>query len=343
MINKINPLAAYKVIILGAVGKPSYISWTIINAVPIILTGVSVAFAFKTGLFNIGAEGQYIVGSIGALLVGYFFKLPPVIHPIFALMGGALFGGLWGSVVGYLKSRFSVNEVISSIMMNWIGFYLSNYMLGISILRKPSSDTTFSILPTANIEFLKSWKTSEAGIAFLQNHKMLKQFLRPPINWGMVVAIIVAFVIWYILKKTTLGYQLRAVGFNKYAAEYGGINIKRNQVISMTISGMISGLAGAITVLGVSQNISMMAAQQGYGFNGMAVALIAGNNPLACIPAGLLFAGLNYGGGKLNAALNTHSEVISIVIGIITFFIAMPKLLDLISLIIPKKEGKKHE
>ncbi|RVU55248.1 ABC transporter permease [Anaerosphaera multitolerans] len=342
LINGTNPIEAYKVIILGAVGKPNYISWTIVNSVPIILTGISVAFAFNTGLFNIGAEGQYIVGSIGAMLAGYFLKLPPIIHPIVALLCGALLGGLWGFIVGLLKSKFAVNEVISSIMLNWIGFYLSNYLLSFSSIRRPQSDNSYSILPSANIEFLKDWKVSESGIEFLSEHAIFKQLLRPPVNWGIVIAIIVAIIIWFILKKTTLGYQLKAVGFNKDAAEYGGININRSQIVSMSIAGFVSGLAGAITVLGVSGNIGMMASQQGYGFDGMAVSLIAGNNPLACIPAGLLFAGLNYGGGKLNSALGIYSEVIEIVIGVIILFVAMPKLLDLIGFIFKKKEGNKQ-
>ncbi|WBW49717.1 ABC transporter permease [Peptoniphilus equinus] len=330
LINDINPLEAYKVIVLGAVSKPSYLSWVVVKAIPIILTGISVAFAFRTGLFNIGSEGQYIVGSIGAFVIGYLLHLPPVIHAVFALLVGGLFGGLWGGIVGLLKSRFGINEVISSIMFNWIAFYFSNYMLSFDLFRKPGTDTSFEIQNTANIQILGNWKQSDAGIAFMQDNPVIRQILRPPLNWGLVLAVVTAIVIYYLIKNTTLGYQLKAVGYNPLAAEYGGIDIRRNQVVSMGISGFISGLAGAVTVLGVSLNIGVMASQEGYGFNGMAVALIAGNNPLLCIPAGLLFAGLNYGGGKLNSALNTYSEVVNIVIGIIIFFIAMPKLLDII-------------
>lgn len=346
IISGTNPIEAYKVVIEGIIGKPSYIAWTLVNAVPIVLTGISVAFAFNTGLFNIGSEGQYIVGSIGAVMAGALLKLPPIIHPIVALMCGAICGGIWGGIVGVLKSRFNINEVISSIMFNWIGFYLSNYMLSFSFLRKPQSDNSYSIQPNASIEFLGKWKTSPQGVAFLREHTVLRQFLRANVNWGILIAVIVAIVVWYILNKTTLGYQLKAVGFNKDAAEYGGINIKRNQVVSMTISGAISGIAGAITVLGVAGNIGMMASQQGYGFDGMAVSLIAGNNPLGCIPAGLLFAGLTYGGGKLTI-LGTYSEIIKIVIGIIIFFISMPKLLDLIqdkfSNLYRKKDGAQND
>ena len=324
-----NPIEAYKVIFFGAFGKPKYISWTIVKAVPLILTGLSVAFAFNTGLFNIGAEGQYIVGSIGALVVGLLLDLPPVLHGIVALLAGALCGYIWGALVGILKAKFQVNEVISSIMMNWIAFYLSNYLLSFPLLRNIESDNSYPIKKSASIKILGSWKASEAGKAVLANNKFLRDILNPPVNFGIIIAIIAAIVIWYILKKTTLGYELRAVGFNQKAAEYGGISINKSIVTSMGIAGILAGLAGAITVLGVSGNIGIMAGQEGYGFDGMAVALIAGNNPLGTIPAALLYAGLTYGGGKLTT-IGTYSEVVNIIVGIMILFIAMPKLLDMI-------------
>lgn len=329
LVSGTNPIEAYKVIFFGAFGKPKYISWTIVKAVPLILTGLSVAFAFNTGLFNIGAEGQYIVGSIGALVVGLLVDLPPVLHGLVALLAGALCGYIWGAIVGILKAKFEVNEVISSIMMNWIGFYLSNYLLSFPILRNIESDNSYSIKNTASIKILGTWKTSEAGRAVLANNKFLRDILNPPVNFGIIIAIVAALVIWYILKKTTLGYELRAVGFNDKAAEYGGISINKSIVTSMGIAGVLAGLAGAITVLGVSGNIGIMAGQEGYGFDGMAVALIAGNNPLGTIPAALLYAGLTYGGGKLTT-IGTYSEVVKIIVGIMILFIAMPKLLDMI-------------
>lgn len=329
LVSGTNPIEAYKVIFFGAFGKPKYISWTIVKAVPLIFTGLSVAFAFNTGLFNIGAEGQYIVGSIGALVVGLLVDLPPVLHGLVALLAGALCGYIWGAIVGILKAKFEVNEVISSIMMNWIGFYLSNYLLSFPILRNIESDNSYSIKNTASIKILGAWKTSEAGRAVLANNKFIRDILNPPVNFGIIIAIVAALVIWYVLKKTTLGYELRAVGFNDKAAEYGGISINKSIVTSMGIAGILAGLAGAITVLGVSGNIGIMAGQEGYGFDGMAVALIAGNNPLGTIPAALLYAGLTYGGGKLTT-IGTYSEVVKIIVGIMILFIAMPKLLDMI-------------
>ncbi|WP_148465625.1 ABC transporter permease [Peptoniphilus harei] len=345
LISGTNPVEAYKVIFLGAFGKPKYISWTIVKAVPLILTGLSVAFAFNTGLFNIGAEGQYIVGSIGALVVGLLLDLPPIIHGLVALLVGALCGYLWGAIVGILKAKFQVNEVISSIMMNWIAFYLSNYLLSFPILRSIESDNSYPIKQSASIKIAGAWKMSESGRAYLAQHKFLKDILNPPLNFGIIIAIIAAIVVWYILKKTTLGYELRAVGFNEKAAEYGGIDINKSIVKSMGIAGILAGLAGAITVLGVSGDIGIMAAQEGYGFDGMAVALIAGNNPLGTIPAALLYAGLTYGGGKLTT-IGTYSEVVNIIIGIMILFIAMPKLLDMIKFFFTKwskKDGKNLE
>ena len=345
LISGTNPVEAYKVIFLGAFGKPKYISWTIVKAVPLILTGLSVAFAFNTGLFNIGAEGQYIVGSIGALVVGLLLDLPPIIHGLVALLVGALCGYLWGAIVGILKAKFQVNEVISSIMMNWIAFYLSNYLLSFPILRSIESDNSYPIKQSASIKIAGVWKMSESGRAYLAQHKFLKDILNPPLNFGIIIAIIAAIVVWYILKKTTLGYELRAVGFNEKAAEYGGIDINKSIVKSMGIAGILAGLAGAITVLGVSGDIGIMAAQEGYGFDGMAVALIAGNNPLGTIPAALLYAGLTYGGGKLTT-IGTYSEVVNIIIGIMILFIAMPKLLDMIKFFFTKwskKDGKNLE
>ncbi len=326
-----NPLEAYKVILVGALGSPKNVTWTVVQAVPIILTGIGVAFAFNTGLFNIGAEGQYIIGSLGAVIAGIFLPLPPGIHGLVALLIGGLCGAIWGGLVGLIKAKFGVNEVITSIMLNWIGYYFSNWILEFSFLRKPASDNSFNIAKSASIRILGAWKTSGAGRAFLKQNHFLRDILNPPVHWGILVAIIAAIAAWYILHKTTLGYQLKAVGFNKDAAEYGGINIQKNVVRAMAISGFFAGLAGATTVLGVAHNVGVLHAQQGYGFNGIAVALIAANSPLACIPAGLLFSGLNYGGGKLNSMLHTPSEVVKIVIGVIVLFVAMPRFFEILA------------
>lgn len=334
-----NPIEAYKIIFTGIFGSPKYISYTIVRATPIIITGISVAFAFNTGLFNIGAEGQFIVGALFATMAGYLLELPPVIHSIVAILIGALAGGIWAGIVGVLKAKRGVNEVISSIMLNWVALYLNNYMLTKKWFRRPNSDSSFKILDSAKITILGNWKVSESGRAFLKNNEFLRNFLNPPINYGTIIAILLAIGVWYILKHTTLGYQLKSVGYNKDAAEYGGINVEKNIIKSLFIAGLISGIAGATHVLGVTNQVNILMAPEEYGFDGMAVSLIGGNNPLGAIPAGLLFGGLKYGGGKLNSSvLKAPSEVINIVIGSIVFFVAMPKLFNMFKNKFNKKE-----
>lgn len=339
-----NPIEAYKIIITGVISNPKYISYTIVRSTPIIITGISVAFAYQTGLFNIGAEGQYIMGTIFTALAGkYITFLPPVIHAIVAILIGALAGAIWGGIVGLLKAKRGLNEVIVSIMMNWIAFYLNNYILSIGF-KKANAESSYPVLDSARINILGKWKVSESGRAFLANNQFLKDLLNPPVNFGIFIAIFLAVAVWYILKNTTLGYELKAVGFNREAAEYGGINIEKNIIRSMAIAGAISAIAGATQVLGVTGHISVLAQPDNFGFDGMAVALVAGNNPIGAIASGLLFGALKYGGGKLNSSsLKAPSEVVNIIIGIIVFFVAMPRIYDVFKDKFAKKESKTLE
>ncbi len=302
-----NPVLAYGTMIEGVIGKPRYIAWTVIKATPYILTGLSIAFAFKTGLFNIGAEGQFIIGALVATVVGYSMNLPAVIHiPLTMLLAG-LAGGFWGAIAGFLKSKFGINEVIATIMLNWIAFYLSNFMVTNSIISVQHSETSVDIQETASI-----------GIDWL------KGILGPgtSVNWGIVISLVLVYIVWFILTKTTLGFELRAVGHNKDAAEYAGIDVGKSMLKSMAIAGLIAGIAGAIQVMGVTRGITVLAAQEGYGFDGIAVALIANSHPIGVIFSGLLFGAFKYGSIKMQA-VGAPSEVINIVIGSIVFFIAL--------------------
>lgn len=338
-----NPIEAYKIMFVGAFGSPRFISWTIIRSTPIILTGISIAFAFKTGLFNIGAEGQFIVGALFATVAGYFLNLPPVLHALVAILVGVLAASIWGGIVGLLKARYGINEVITSIMLNWIALYLNNWFLTFSSFRRPNSDTTHYIQDSAKIGILQEWKLTDGGREVLAGNEFLKEFLNPPVNWGFILAIIVAIGVWYLLKNTTLGYQLKSVGFNKDAAEFAGINVKKNMILSMAIAGAIAGLAGAVQTTGVEHLVSLMPTSPGYGFDGIAVALIAALNPLATIPAGLLFGGMVYGGSKLTSFMGAPSEIINITLGVIVFFVAMPKLYEIIGSLFTRKRGEKNE
>jgi ABC-type uncharacterized transport system permease subunit len=326
-----NPLVAYYVIIKGVVSKPKYIAYTLISATPLIMTGMSVAFAFRTGLFNIGAEGQFIMGALVAALTGYYIHLPPVIHVIFVIICAGLAAGLWGGLSGYLKARFGIHEVISTIMLNWIAYYFSNFIVSLPGIAKDAGVfVTNNILPTARIDILGVWKDSDQGLAWLMQHPVLRDFLKAPVNLGIIFAVISAISIWFILKKTTLGYSLCAVGYNKHAALYGGINVKRCIMISMFISGILAGLAGAFHVMGNTFKVANLAAMEGFGFDGIAVALIGNSDPFGSIFGGILFGIFKYGGSKIQNELGAPTEIINIIIGTIVFFIAMPKFIRMI-------------
>ena len=325
-----NPFVAYSVILQGIFSRANYISYTIIYATPLILTGLSVAFSFKTGLFNIGAEGQYIIGSLAAALLGACLQLPAVLHIPVCMLGAALAAGLWGAFAGFLKSRFGVNEVISTIMLNWIAFYLNNYIVTLPFIKRGNNVTEF-IQPTAGIELLPQWRASEAGLALRESSAVINDIFRTPVNVGILVAIAVCLVVRYLLNNTSTGYSLRLVGDNQSCAQYNGINVKRSIVLAMFICGAVAGLAGAMQVLGNTRNVAELSFTEGYGFNGIAVALIAGNSPVGCIFSGLFFAALTYGGPKIQNVLGAPREVVDIVIGTIIFFIAAPKLVTVIT------------
>lgn len=336
-----NPFEAYWVMLTGIFSRPSYVSWTIIKATPLILTGLSVAFAFRTGLFNIGAEGQFIVGTMTAVWAGLTLNLPAIVLIPVIIILSTITSGIWGGLAGYLKAKFGVHEVISTIMLNWIAFYLLNFMVMSPGINKPGGETSLSIPRSAQISLFGEWKRSDSGISWLAEHPFLKDLLRTPVNLGIILAILLAVLVWFILNKTTLGYRLRSVGFNRFAAEYGGINVNKNIIISMFIAGSLSGLAGAFHVMGVSKNISVLAGMEGYGFDGIAVALIGSNGSLGCVLSGLLFGALKYGGGKIQMALEAPSEIINIVIGTIVFFIAIPKMIIIVKKFFESK--KKHK
>ena len=319
-----DPLTAYGAMIEGIIGKPKYIAWTIIKATPYILTGLSIAFAFKTGLFNIGAEGQFIIGALVATILGYTLHLPAIIHIPLTMIVAGLAGGLWGAIAGFLKAKFGINEVIATIMLNWIAFYTSNLMVSNSFLSIPNSEASVSINDSASISI--NWMKGLVGPA-------------TSVNWGIIISIVLVFVIWFVLTKTTLGFELRAVGHNKDAAEYAGIDVRKSILKSMAIAGMLAGIAGAIQVMGVTHNITVLAAQEGYGFDGIAVALIANSNPIGVIFSGLLFGAFKYGGIKMQS-VGAPSEVINIVIGSIVYFIALSNGLRMLYLKMKQKKAK---
>ncbi|KXG78878.1 ABC transporter permease [Thermotalea metallivorans] len=319
------PLEAYRLMLDGIFSRPKYLAWTVIRSTPLILTGLSVAFAFRTGLFNIGVEGQFIIGALAATLLGYFLKLPAILHVPVVFFGGAIAAGLWGAIAGFLKSKFGVHEVIATIMLNWMALYLSNFAVEQEAFKRKGTESSHDIHETAKIGM--DWLKESLGAA-------------TKVNWGIVIAIIMTALIAYLLFKTTVGYELRAVGFNKDAAQYGGINVKRSIVLSMAIAGALGGAAGALHVMGVSYHVSILAAMEGYGFNGIAVSLIGNNTPFGVILSALLFGGLTYGGSKMQL-IGVPTEVINIVIGSIIFFIATNRIFRYVLKCLDRKKLQK--
>lgn len=338
-----NPGQAFSALFHGIFARPKYISNVIIKATPIILTGLSVAFAFQTGLFNIGAEGQYIAGAVAAVCVGTKLNLTPALQIPVVVLSGVLGGTLFGWIVGFLKAQFGIHEVITSIMLNWIGLYLSNFVVNSSAYHLPNSTSTYPVNPSSYTMVLPNWKTSDAGMAALRPHKWLYEvMLKTDVNWGFLIAVLMAALIWFLLYRSTKGYELRAVGFNKDAAEFAGISVGRNITDAMVIAGALSGLAGALTITGIApHSISTLAAFENNGFNGLSVALIAGSSPVGCIFAGLLFGGLLYGGQSVQQDVGAPTEIINIMIGTIVFFVALTKVVPVLAEKLEKR-GASH-
>lgn len=284
----------------GSFGNEMSTMDTIFYTTPLIFTGVANAIAFKTGLFNIGGEGQFIIGMIAAAIVGTIPGIPGFIHLPLVLIAGIVAGGFWGAIPGYLKAKTGTSEVINSIMMNYIGMYLINFI----ILR-----TAFGI-------------KSKAATPVIKSSAMLARFVdRYQANVGIIIGIVVAIFIAWLLWKTTIGYELRAVGTNAHGAEYGGINIRRNIILAMVISGAIAGLGGAIHLAGGKHYMDDLSGLPGYGFTGMAVALLAKSNPVGCVFSAILFGALQSSSKTLQ--LNgIPKEIVQLIQAIIIIFIA---------------------
>jgi len=290
-------------------------SYVIVYAVPYIVAGLSVAFSFKTGVFNIGAEGQFVVGSMAAVCTGILGgSLPkPLLIPLCFLAAMAA-GAIWGIIVGVLKTKWGINEVLSMIMFNWIAFYLSNFIAGIPAIKNDgSAEATKNIADNASLLFSKDF-IKAIGLA-------------PTANWGFLIAIAATVLIWFIIEKTTLGYELKAVGSNKFAAEYGGINVNRSILTALAISGALAGLAGALQVMGMGKRISIFTSQEGFGFAGIVVALIGCSNPFGVLVAGLFYGALMYGGSKLNLE-GVPTQLINVIVGTVVFFIAISVIFE---------------
>lgn len=305
--NPSQALAGFSMIIRGGfedgmsgIGQVLYI------ATPILMTGLSVGFAFKTGLFNIGASGQFIFGAFAAVYIGIKFKsLPGNIHWLVALFGAMLFGALWGLLPGILKAYFNVHEVISSIMMNYIGMSLVNMLVKMTVYDQ-LTNRSFPVAATANIP---KWGLN-------------KIFPYYSTNGGILIALLFVVIVYIVLNKTTFGYELKACGHNPHASKYAGINAKRNVVLSMVIAGALSGIGGGLVYLsGAGKFIAVVDALAPEGFNGIPVALLGLSNPIGILFSALFIANITVGGFNLQQ-YNFVPEVINIITASIIYFSA---------------------
>jgi simple sugar transport system permease protein len=328
-----NLVTAYKALYEGALGNPGDIiqaiqeslatqdlkpllralrgpSDSLVQSVPYIFAGLAVALGFRAGLFNIGAEGQIGVGWLVAVVVGYSLTgLPAFIHLPLAILAGAVAAGLWAGIAGLLKARTGAHEVITTIMLNYVVYRLSDWLLCGPLEKTVGTCRTQQIAETA----------------------YLPQFLDHPvtIHWGFILALVAAALVGWFLFKTTWGYELRTVGANPDAARYGGINVGKIIVLAMFLSGCLAGMAGVVQGLGITHNIAL-GFQAGYGFDSIALALLGKSHPVGVTAASLLFGMLRAGAARMQSVAGVPTEIVQIIQALVIVFIAAPAIIQAI-------------
>ena len=287
------------------------LSETFTIAAPLILAGLSVTLAFRAGLFNIGAQGQFIFGAISASYIGFKFSLPPVIHIVVAIIFAILVAGLWGGLVGLLKSKTGAHEVIVTIMLNYIAAYFLLWIL--------STNT-----------FLRKGRQDPIAPEVQQNARLPKLFGDSfRVNFAIIIAFLVVILIFILLDRTTWGFQFRAAGANSFAAKTAGISVPFVMTTVMFIAGALAGLAGAVQVLGSEYALTAGVAGS-FGFDAITVALLGRAKPLGTFLAALLFASLRAGGLTMQASTTTPIDIVLVIQALVILFIAAPSLVKVI-------------
>jgi len=319
-------VATYGALLRGSIGDPGRLisaigsmdgdaltsalvplSETIVSTTPLILTGLSVALAFRVGLFNIGAEGQLYIGSLLAVIVGFsIVGMPWFIHLPLAVGAGFLGGALWGFIPGILKARTGAHEVIVTIMLNYVAYNFITFALRTDLVQREGRSDAIS-------------KVVEPTAALVPIFDGLRA------NWGILIALGAAVAVWWLLFRSTKGFEWRAVGFNPRAARYAGMSISWSIVTSMLIAGGLAGLAGAAVILGGSRTLSP-GFSPGYGFDGIVVALVGNTRPLGVVAAAFLFGALRAGATPMQAATGTPLDLVVIIQALVILFIAAPSL-----------------
>ena len=313
--NPAHAIGGLEDMLLSGARDMSKLGKVLYTAAPLLMTGLSVGFAFKTGLFNIGASGQFIVGAYVAVLMGVKCTfIPGPLLWLACLLGAMLAGAVWGLVPGFLKAVCNVNEVIACIMMNYIGMYGVNFLIQL---------TVFDSLKNQSLPVAENANAPKLGMDLIFRSGATASSA----NAGIFIAVLAGVVIYYLIEKTKFGYELKACGYNRDAARYAGINETRSIVLSMVIAGALSGLGGACLYLaGAGKGIEVLDTLAAEGFNGIPVALLGLNNPIGIIFSGLFVAYLNQGGFNMQV-YGFAPQVIDIIISVVIYFAAFSLLL----------------
>jgi len=295
--------SSYWALLKGSVGSWHAISTTLERAAPLICAGLGVTIAFRAGLFNIGAQGQLIIGAIGAAYVGFTWDLPVGLHLLVALVAAVVLGGLWGGIAGFLKARTGAHEVITTIMLNYLAASVLLYVLSKDAFQRPGSDNPQSPKVDGSAVFPSVADT----------------------HLGVVVAILAAVAVWWVLERSTIGFEMRAVGANDSAARTAGMSVPKVYTLTMLVAGGLAGLAAAMNVLGHEDNLSPSMAGS-IGFDAITVALLGRATPLGTVFAGLMFGALSVGGVAMQASAGTPKELTQVLQALIVLFVAAPAL-----------------
>ena len=302
----VNPFTAYAALIEGAFGSTSSITQSLVKATPLLLVGLGICIAFRASVINIGGEGQIILGALMATWFSLQFRTWPgwLLLPTTMTMS-FIAGAAWGFVPGILKARLRVNEILSTIMMNFIALQLMNLLLR-GPLMDPGGVTAGTFLAQSERLPEQVW--------------LARMIPQTPLHTGFILAVVLAFVVYIFLWRTTIGYRIRAVGLNPHAARYAGIKVPFNQALSLTLAGGFAGLAGVVEVLGVHHRL-LEGITSGYGFTGIVAALFGGLHPLGAIPASYLFGSLLVGADKMQRAVQVPSALVDTIMGLVVMFV----------------------
>jgi general nucleoside transport system permease protein len=396
LVSGINPLDAYAALFKGAFGNAKYLQRTLEKATPLIFSGLAVAFAFKAGLFNIGAQGQLLIGALASAALGFLIKgIPPLVHIPLALLGGALAGALYGAIPGALKTFTGAHEVITTIMLNYIAINITDFLAdgpfkddspGNIVARTPKIQDS-AIVPTPQIPLTlglivvlvvmilgaivffallrkQAARIKNRGLRFFVQllavilsgvlvglilKNLTPDFYQKPVTFlpyeaipmpvGFLIAILMAVIVWFILMRTGLGFEIRTIGLNQHAAKYAGIKVRLIFILAMVISGFLAGLGGAVETQGVVYRYQP-GFNVGLGFDGITIALLGRNHPLGVIPAALLIGAMKGGGNVMQFDAKVPAEIIDVIQALMLFFVAADMIVRWVIRAKTKPEGE---